>query len=80
MTLSGLAEGERGIIYELEGGSARDRLMDLGFTPGAQVMCLFSAPSGEPRAYLIRGAVIALRRRDAGSIRLRRDGEDRVWA
>ena len=44
------------------------RLMDLGLTRGARVRCLFAAPSGEPRAYLIRGAVIALRREDAALV------------
>lgn len=46
----------------------RRRLMDLGFTRGATVRCLFCAPLGEMRAYLIRGAVIALRREDAALI------------
>ena len=46
-------------------GSMRRRLLDLGLTPGAAVRCLFAAPSGNPRAYLIRGAVIALRNQDA---------------
>ena len=32
--------------------------------------CLFAAPSGEPRAYRIRGAVIALRREDAALVRV----------
>lgn len=46
-------------------GLTRRRLLDLGFTPGARVRCLFSAPSGSPKAYLIRGTVIALRSCDA---------------
>lgn len=47
------------------------RLYDLGFTPGASVECLFAAPSGNPRAYLIRGTVIALRNSDAAAIKAR---------
>ena len=39
--------------------------MDLGLTHGARVRCLFAAPGGDPRAYRIRGAVIALRSEDA---------------
>ncbi len=44
------------------------RLSDLGFTPGSVTRCLYSAPSGDPRAYAIRGAVIAVRNRDAHNI------------
>ena len=52
------------------GGLTRRRLLDLGLTPGVQVSCLYEAPSGNPRAYLIRGAVIALRNQDAEKINL----------
>ena len=41
------------------------RLMDIGFTEGTEVKCVLPAPSGEPKAYLVRGSVIALRREDA---------------
>ncbi len=44
------------------------RLGDLGFTPGSLTRCLYAAPSGDPRAYSIRGAVIAVRNRDAHNI------------
>ncbi len=44
------------------------RLMDLGFTPGAEVLCMLAAPGGGMRAYRIRGAVIALRRREARTV------------
>ena len=42
----------------------------LALTHGARVRCLFAAPGGDPRAYRIRGAVIALRSEDAGLVRL----------
>ncbi len=71
LTLDSLPEGGAGIVSRVRwGGELRARLMDLGFTPGARVECLFSAPSGDPRAYLIRGSVIALRSSDAGGIQL----------
>ncbi len=44
------------------------RLTELGLTPGCRVMCLYAAASGDPRAYRIRGAVLAIRRRDAAAI------------
>jgi len=44
------------------------RLTELGLTPGCRVTCLYAAASGDPRAYRVRGAVLAIRRRDAAAI------------
>ena len=72
-TLNELRPGEsarvRGLLPD-DGRNIVSRLMDLGFTRGARVRCLFAAPGGDPRAYRIRGAVIALRSEDAGLVRL----------
>ncbi len=46
----------------------KGRLMDLGFVPGSEVRPLFSAPMGDPRAYLVCDTVIALRQRDAATV------------
>jgi len=46
------------------------RLLDLGLIPGTAVYCQGAAPAGDPVAYQIRGAVIALRRKDATSVLL----------
>ncbi len=68
-----LPEGGAGVVEEVFlPGEVRRRLMDLGLTPGARVTCLFSAPSGDPRAYMVRGSVIALRREDAAGVVLMR--------
>lgn len=70
-TLIGLTVGSSGTIAALGGGGeVRTRLLDLGFTPGATVTYLFAAPSGDPRAYMVRGSVIALRREDAARMTL----------
>lgn len=61
--------GAEGIITSVADCAISERLSDLGFTPGAPVSCLFTAPSGNPRAYLIRGTVIALRNQDAVSVK-----------
>ena len=45
-----------------------DRLCDLGLTAGSAVTCTMQSPLGDPCAYLVRGAVIALRRCDAGIV------------
>ena len=44
------------------------RLMELGFIPGRTVSALQAAPWGDPVAYAVCGAVIALRRDDASRI------------
>jgi len=42
-------------------GLARRRLLDLGLTPGARVTAALANAFGDPRAYEVRGALIALR-------------------
>lgn len=46
----------------------KQRLMDIGFVKGATVKVVHQSPSGNPRAYLIKGVVIALRNCDASEI------------
>lgn len=50
--------------------SMKRRLTDLGLIRGTRVTCLCRSPFGDPCAYMIRGAVIALRRKDASHIRV----------
>ena len=67
--LSCLPLGKSARILSL---SAREpllgRLMDLGFVPGSEVRPLYTAPAGDPRAYLVCDTVIALRPRDAATV------------
>lgn len=68
-SLAALREGERARVAELQAQNGmRRRLLDLGLTPGTQVECELKSPSGDPAAYRIRGALIALRRRDAALV------------
>ena len=46
------------------------RLRDMGLVRGTPVRCLQVSPLGDPVAYLIRGAVVALRRADSRMIRV----------
>ncbi len=65
-TLVGVPVGGSACIAELFAtGATRRRLLDIGLTPGAYTTCLYEAPAGDPKAYGIRGAVIALRNEDA---------------
>lgn len=60
-----LSEIENGNLYHVSEINCeiktKERLSELGLIPGSAIRYVMSAPSGEPRAYLIRGAVIALR-------------------
>lgn len=72
-SLSALAEGESGYVQQIHARPAMSRrLADLGLIPGTRVTCVFSSPAGDPCAYLIRGALIALRQADAEGIMVRR--------
>lgn len=70
-TLQSLQPGQKGLVRQiLAQGSMRRRLLDLGMTENTEVTCLGRSPAGDPSAYLIRGAVIAIRARDSEKVRL----------
>lgn len=71
-TLCDLAPGESAVVESLSiGGSMRRRLLDIGLIEGTRVECVGTAPSGDPAAYRIRGAVVALRREDGRRVAVR---------
>jgi ferrous iron transport protein A len=45
-----------------------NRLIDLGFTPGEDVLVTHTAPLGDPLVIQVRGALLALRKREAAWI------------
>lgn len=49
-------------------GNIRRRMLDLGLISDTEVEALQKSPSGDPTAYHIRGAVIALRSEEASKI------------
>ena len=68
-----LPVGETGTVQKLlSDGTQRRRMLDLGLVDGTPVEALQKSPSGDPTAYFIRGAVIALRSEDAGKILIKR--------
>ena len=67
--LCDLPQGLSASVIELSGdGAIRRRLRDLGLIEGTTVTCAGSSPCGDPHAYLIRGALIAIRREDSRHI------------
>ncbi|MFZ5643920.1 MAG: FeoA family protein [Bacillota bacterium] len=55
-------------------GIARRRMMDLGLVPGTKVEAVRQSPSGDPKAFKIRGAVIAFRKEEASKIMVSHEG------
>jgi DtxR family Mn-dependent transcriptional regulator len=73
--LDALRPGERAVVVEVAPamqGPQRRRLLDLGLLPGTEVTAEFKSPAGDPMAYRIRGALIALRRPQAQAIYIQR--------
>ncbi|MCL6611736.1 MAG: ferrous iron transport protein A [Peptococcaceae bacterium] len=69
MPLSKLPLKKRGVVTSLSAeGMARRRLLDLGLVPGTAVEAVRRSPAGDPTAFSIRGAIIALRKEDADKI------------
>lgn len=69
-----LQPGETGIVEALPAADAlRRRLLDIGLMPGSRVLCVGSSPCKDPKAYLIRGAVMALRTADSRQVLLKQE-------
>jgi DtxR family Mn-dependent transcriptional regulator len=74
--LSTLQPGEQAAVVGMTSavrGPERNRLLDLGVVPGTVVRVDLVSPSGNPVAYNIRGAAIALRREQADRILIRKN-------
>lgn len=64
-----LGVGKSAVVKQLEAdGSMRRRLLDIGLIEDTVVECVGISPAGDPHAFLIRGAVIAIRREDCKKI------------
>ena len=67
--LNDLQPGQQAIVQELRStGSIRRRLLDMGLIQNTIVQCLGRSPGGDPSAFLIRGADIAIRAVDGQHI------------
>ena len=71
LTLDKLDINESGRVARLlSQGAMRRRMIDLGIVEGTLIECVGRSPSGDPSAYLVRGAVIAIRKTDAREVLL----------
>lgn len=69
--LSHLGNGQEASIRNVAGHTIlRQRLQELGFTPGASVRLVAKAAFGGAMAFQVRGSTIALRRVDAACVEI----------
>ena len=67
--LNDINPGQHARVYKINTmGSMRRRFLDIGLIKDTDVKCIGRSPAGDPTAYLIRGAVIALRSDDCRDI------------
>jgi len=74
LRLSDLADRRQAEVAGLDDacqGFSRRRLMDLGFTEGAKIRPFLKTFAGDPRAYEVRGTLVALRRDQASQVLVR---------
>lgn len=71
VSLDLLKPGEKGWIagMSLEEEIGR-KLTDMGFQRGRLVECAYRSPWGDPTAYYVMGALVAIRRGEAGKIQV----------
>lgn len=71
INLSQLPLNKNGVIKEIEcESSVKRRLLDLGLVKGTNIMPVLVSPSKDPRAFAVRGSIIAIRKEDAENIKI----------
>ena len=67
--LSQLPLNKYGTIQELKcDGNIRRRLLDMGLVKGTKITPVLVSPSKDPRAFFVRGSIIAIRKEDAEKV------------
>ncbi len=71
-SMSKMNVGDKGRVYKfIAPDNIRKRLLDIGLYEGCVLECVLKSPSGDPTAYNINGAIIALRNDDCKNILLK---------
>jgi Fe2+ transport system protein FeoA len=74
MRIDELKPGQSGIIKNVGGsGELRDRLLDMGLTPGTNIIMRKAAPLGDPIQLSLRGYDLTIRKADAARIILKQE-------
>ena len=67
--LNDLSLGDKCIVEQINNlGNINNRFRDIGLIEKTLVECVSISPMGDPKAYLIRSAVFAIRNDDAKNI------------
>ena len=70
--LSQLPLNKNGRIVKIECDEGiKRRLLDMGLVKGTNIVPILVSPSGDPRAFLVRGTIIAIRKEDAEHIKIK---------
>lgn len=71
-SLSDLIPGETAIVDNIMNDTnMKRRFLDIGLIKGTEVTCVGQSPGNDPKAFLIRGAVIAIRSEDSSKVLIR---------
>ena len=71
-TLNDLEVEDVGIVKKIDGDEMiKRRLLDLGLLEGTKIKPVLVSPSGDPKAFEFRGALIAIREEDTINIKIK---------
>lgn len=71
-TMDKLEVGQSATVVKINTlGDMRRRFIDLGLIEGTTINCTGKSPAGDPKAFLIKGAVIAIRKEDSKTITIK---------
>ena len=69
MSLDEIKLNEKAIIKKVEcQGNIKRRLLDLGLVKGTKIVPILVSPVKDPRAFLVRGSIVAIREEEAENI------------
>lgn len=67
--LKDFKQGEKGVVEKLTVlGPLRRHLLDMGITPGTEIVFKKAAPLGDPVEIMLRGYKLAIRKTDAQAV------------
>ena len=73
MKLDELNLHEKGEIIDIKcEDNIKRRLLDLGLVKGTNITPVLVSPSGDPRAFEVRGTLIAIRKEDSKKINVKK--------
>ena len=71
MSLSDIKVGQKALVTKVGANeNIKRRLLDIGLIEGTYIECVLKSLFNDPLAYLIRGAVVAIRKEDSKDIQV----------